>query len=101
MREWYTKKNPNAEITKKQTERTEVILKTDIFEDMVELAGCNFISNLPYRQKRVLEELKKLPPRSYPKEQLEKFSHYVFGIDYAAIMGTLESKKGSELPCMK
>ena len=49
----------------------------------------------------IQEELKKLPPRSYPKEQLEKFFHYVFGVDYAAIMGTLESKKGSELPCMK
>ncbi len=46
-------------------------------------------------------DIKKLPLLSYPEEQLEKFSHYVFGVDYAAIMGTLESKKGSELPCMK
>jgi len=76
-------------------------MKTDIFEDMVELAGCNFISDLPYRRKRVLEELKKLPLRSYPKEQLEKFSHYVFGVDYAVIMGILEREKGSDTPCRK
>ncbi|BFK26061.1 MAG: hypothetical protein E6124_24990 [Blautia producta] len=76
-------------------------MKTDIFEDMVELAGCNFISDLPYSRKRVLEELKKLPPHSYPKEQLEKFSHYVFGVDYAVIMGILEMKKGSDRPCRK
>lgn len=71
-------------------------MKTDIFEDMVELTGCNYISDLSYRRKRVLEELKKLPPHSYPKEQLEKFSHYVFGVDYAVIMGTLENEKGCE-----
>jgi hypothetical protein len=69
-------------------------LKTDIFEDMVELADCNHISDLPYRKKRVLEELKELPPQSYPKEQLEKFCHYVFGVDYTEIMGTQKSKTG-------
>lgn len=71
-------------------------MKTDIFEEMVELVGCNYISDLPYCRKRVLEELKKLSPHSYPKEQLEKFSHYVFGVDYAVIMGTLENEKGRE-----
>lgn len=76
-------------------------MKTDIFEDMVELAGCNYISDLPCRRKRVLEELKELPPYYYPKEQLEKLSHYVFGVDYAAIMGTLENEKGHETTCMK
>lgn len=79
----------------------EVTLKTDIFEDMVELTGCNYISDLPHRRKRVLEELKGLPPYSYPKEQLEKFSHYVFGEDYTVVMGTLECKKGRETTCMK
>ena len=38
---------------------------------------------------------------NYPKEQLEKFSHYVFGVDYAVIMGILEMKKGSDRPCRK
>lgn len=79
----------------------EVTLKTDIFEDMVELTGCNYISDLPHRRKRVLEELKELPPHSYPKEQLEKFSHYVFGVDYAVIMGILDMMKGSDRPCRK
>lgn len=76
-------------------------MKTDIFEDMVELTGCNYISDLPHRRKRVLEELKELPPHSYPKEQLEKFSHYVFGVDYAVIMGILDMMKGSDRPCRK
>ena len=76
-------------------------MKTDIFEDMVGLAVCNYISDLPHRRKRVLEELKELPPYSYPKEQLEKFSHYVFGEDYIVIMGTQEIKKGRETTCMK
>ncbi len=76
-------------------------MKTDIFEDMVGLAGCNYISDLPHRRKRVLEELKELPPYSYPKEQLVKFSHYVFGEDYIVIMGTQEIKKGRETTCMK
>ena len=76
-------------------------MKTDIFEDMVELTGCNYISDLPHRRKRVLEELKELPPHSYQKEQLEKFSHYVFGEDYTVIKGTLESKKGCEATWMK
>lgn len=76
-------------------------MKTDIFEDMVGLASCNYISDLPHRRKRVLEELKELPPYSYPKEQLEKFSHYVFGEDYIVIMGTQEIKKGRETTCMK
>ena len=47
-------------------------MKTDIFEDMVGLTGCNYISDLPHRRKRVLEEL---------KEQLEKFSHYVYNVN--------------------
>lgn len=42
---------------------------------------------------------KRLSPTAYPKEQLEKFSHYVFGVDYAVIMGILEMKKGSDTSC--
>ncbi|MEY8484102.1 hypothetical protein AALD74_19995 [Lachnospiraceae bacterium 48-21] len=72
-------------------------MKTDIFEDMVELADCTFISDLPYRRKKVLEELKKLPPHIYPEEQLEKFSHYVFGVDFSEIMSTQKSKTGESI----
>jgi len=76
-------------------------MKTDIFEDMKELVGCKDVSDLPYRKRKVWEEIKRQSLLAYPKEQLEKFSHYVFGEDYTVVMGTLESKKGSETTCMK
>lgn len=76
-------------------------MKTDIFEDMKDCIGCDNISDLPYRKRAVWEEMKQLSPTAYPKEQLEKFSHYVFGVDYAVIMGILEMKKGSDKPCRK
>jgi len=76
-------------------------MKTDIFEDMKDCIGCENISDLPYRKRAVWEEIKRLSPTAYPKEQLEKFSHYVFGVDYAVIMGILERKKGSDKPCRK
>lgn len=56
---------------------------------------------LPYRKRAVWEEIKRLSPTAYPKEQLEKFSYYIFGVDYAVIMGILEIKKGSDTPCRK
>lgn len=51
-------------------------MKTDIFEDMKECIGCNDVSDLPYRKREVWEEIKRQLPLKYPKEQLEKFSHY-------------------------
>ena len=76
-------------------------MKIDIFEDMKEHVGCDNISDLPYRKRAVWEEIKRLSPTAYPKEQLEKFSHYVFGVDYAVIMGILDMMKGSDRPCRK
>ena len=76
-------------------------MKIDIFEDVKERVGCDNISDLPYRKRAVWEEIKQLPPTAYPKEQLEKFSHYVFGVDYAVIKGILEMKKGSDTSCRK
>lgn len=76
-------------------------MKTDIFEDMKDCISCENISDLPYRKRAVWEEIKRLSPTAYPKEQLEKFSHYVFGVDYAVIMGILEMKKGSGISCRK
>ena len=76
-------------------------MKTDIFEDMKDYIGCKNISDLPYRKRAVWEEIKRLSPTTYPKEQLEKFSHYVFGVDYAVIMGILDMMKGSDRPCRK
>ena len=68
-------------------------MKTDIFEDMKERVGCENISDLPYRKRMVWEIIKQHSPLDYPKEQLEKFSHYVFGVDYAVIMGILDMMK--------
>lgn len=62
-------------------------MKTDIFEDMKDCIGCHDVSDLPYHKREVWEEIKRQLPLTYPKEQLEKFSHYVFGVDYAVIMG--------------
>lgn len=76
-------------------------MKTDIFEDMKDCIGCHDVSNLPYHKREVWEEIKRQLPLTYPKEQLEKFSHYVFGVDYAVIMGILEMRKGSDKPCRK
>ena len=76
-------------------------MKTDIFEDMKDCIGCNDVSDLPYRKREVGEEIKRQLPLKYPKEQLEKFSHYVFGVDYAVIMGILDMMKGSDRPCRK
>ena len=76
-------------------------MKTDIFEDMKERVGCENISDLPYRKRAVWEIIKQRSPLDYPKEQLQKFSYYVFGVDYAVIMGILEMKKGSDRPCRK
>ena len=75
-------------------------MKTVIIEDMKDCIGCH-VSDLPYHKRQVWEEIKRQLPLDYPKEQLEKFSHYVFGVDYAVIMGILEMKKGSDRPCRK
>lgn len=58
---------------------------TDIFEDMKDCIGCH-VSDLPYHKREVWEEIKRQLPLTYSKEQLEKFSHYVFIVDYAVIM---------------
>ena len=76
-------------------------MKKDIFEDMAYCVGCEYISDLPYRKRKVWEVIKRQSPLAYPMEQLEKFSHYVFGVDYTVIMGILEQTKGSDMPCMK
>ena len=75
-------------------------MKTDIFEDMKDCIGCDKISDLPYRKRAVWEIIKQHSSLDYPKEQLQKFSHYVFGVDYAVIMGILEMK-GSDRPRRK
>ena len=52
---------------------------------MKDCIGCH-VSDLPYHKREVWEEIKRQLPLTYSKEQLEKFSHYVFIVDYAVIM---------------
>ena len=46
-------------------------MKTDIFEDMKELVGCKDVSDLPYRKRKVWEEIKRQSLLAYPKEQFD------------------------------
>ena len=68
----------------------------DIFEDMKQWIGCTYISDLPYHKREVWQEFKKLPPRSYPLNQLEDFSLYVFNVKYPILMEILKKMKGSD-----
>ena len=68
---------------------------------MKDWSAANTFSDLPCRKREVWEIIKQHSPLAYPEEQLEKFCHYVFGVDYAVIMGILENRKGSDKPCMK
>lgn len=72
-------------------ERDENIMKTDIFEDMRIELNCKCISDLPFHKREILELIKQHVLLNYPKEQVEKLSHYVFGVDYAVIVATLET----------
>ena len=46
----------------------------DIFKDMQEKVGCEYISDLPSYKREVWQEMKWLNPADYPKKQLEDFS---------------------------
>lgn len=57
----------------------------DIFEDMQEIIGCDYISDLPQYGYQILHEMKSLNLSQYDKKQLEDFSVYVFGLSYEAL----------------
>lgn len=61
------------------------IVDKDIFTDMQARIGCSYISDLPYYKRAVWFEMKQLPLAEYPKQQLEDFSRYVFGVKYAIL----------------
>ena len=55
-------------------------MKTDIFEDMKERVGCENYFRLALPQTcRCGKSSSSNSPLDYPKEQLQKFSYYVFG----------------------
>mgnify|MGYP000228926567 CR=1 FL=1 len=47
-------------------------MKKDIFEDMAYWVDCEYISDLPYRKRKVWEVIKRQSPLAYHMEQLEK-----------------------------
>ena len=55
---------------------------SDIFKDMQEKVGCEYISDLPSYKRKVWQEMKRLNPADYEERQLEDFSNYVFGMSY-------------------
>ncbi len=62
----------------------------DIFEDMRDLVGCTYISDLPYRPQLVKAQLKHLTLRRYPRRQLEDFAKYIFGTSDYSILSDLQ-----------
>lgn len=70
-------------LTQKSNGRS--IVDKNIFTDMQARIGCSYISDLPYYKRAVWFEMKRLPLADYPKQQLEDFSRYVFGVKYAIL----------------
>lgn len=62
----------------------------DIFNDMQQRIGCQYISDLPYRKREVWHELRRMPLGDYPAEQLEDFARYVFGVRYSILKEVME-----------
>lgn len=54
----------------------------DIFEDVKEIIGCDYISDLSQYGYQILHEMKKMNLSQYGEKQLEDFSAYVFGLSY-------------------
>lgn len=53
-------------------------MERDIFEDMRELVGCEFISDLPYRKEEVFDVMERVRFSDYPPEKVTEFLDYVF-----------------------
>lgn len=78
------------------------MVQKDIFTEIQEKIECNRRTELPYHKREIWQEIKKLPLAAYPLNQLEEFSHFVFDVDYAVLVGTLTELKGRDLSlCMK
>lgn len=61
------------------------IRMNDIFSDMQARIGCQYISDLPDYKRAVWSEMRRMPTGNYPREQLEDFSRYVFGVKYSIL----------------
>ena len=69
---------------------------SDIFKDMQEKVGCEYISDLPSYKRVIWKELKKQNLSQYDKKQLEDFSNYVFGLSYETLQAVIKQQKGRE-----
>ena len=73
----------------------------DIFKDMQEKIGCEYISDLPSYKRKVWQGMKRLNPADYEERKLEEFSNYVFGMSYQNIKDVMKQQKGREEPFRK
>ena len=73
----------------------------DIFKDMQEKVGCEYLSDLPSYKRKVWQEMKRLNPADYEERQLEDFSKYVFGMSYQTLKDVMKQQKGREEQCRK
>lgn len=67
----------------------------DIFERIRSMAGCIYISDLPYHPDRVWSCLLTMGEGElsrYPEKQMEDFSGYVFGVSYDILRDTLKRR---------
>lgn len=74
---------------------------SDIFRDMQEKVGCEYISDLPSYKRKVWHEIKRRNLARYSKKQLEDFSKYVFGTSYQTLLNVMKQQKGREEQCRK
>ena len=73
----------------------------DIFRDMQEKVGCEYISDLPSYRRKVWHEMKQLNLADYEEKQLEDFSIYMFGMSYQTLKDVIKQQKGREELCRK
>lgn len=55
-------------------------IEKDIFEDVREAVGCEYISDLPGRQEEVIKTISRIDLTGYPKDQIMAFKQYVCGM---------------------
>ena len=71
----------------------------DIFKDMQEKAGSEYLSDLKGKKRIVWQEMKRRNLNNYDSKQLEDFSQYVFGLSYETLLAVMKQQKGREKQC--
>ena len=54
-------------------------MNKDLFEDVKNIVKCDYISDLPYRKKEVVEAFKRIDFRKYDAVQVKEFMAYIYG----------------------